>query len=124
MGTGWKFYKFEDKRVVSTLKVHQIKKAERAFLKNVKIYPECSGILHEDIKEKLLSFSFDDYLFIPLRMVVPNPNEGDEIVVKFEEEVVNGDAINYIFGFPVRVEKIELRKPTKFISVEVVREER
>jgi len=40
-----------------------------------------------------------------------------------EEEIVKGDAINYIFGLPVRIERIELEKPMSFKQVKVKRGE-
>ena len=36
-----------------------------------------------------------------------------------EEEIVKGDAINYIFGLPIRIERIELEKPVKFRQVKI-----
>jgi len=122
MGTGWRFYKLEDKRIVEEVKIGELNDEESVFIKNVKLYPECSGsLLHEDLKEKLLSFSFDSYLFIPVRMIIPDAKEGDSIFIEVEEEVIIGDAINYIFNLPVRIERIKLIKPIKIKEVRVRR---
>ena len=123
MGTGWKFYKLEEKIIAKEIKIHELKEEEKVFTKNIKLSPKCSGLIHEDLKEALLSFSFDSYLYIPLKMIIPDAKNGDSIYIEVEEEVVKGDAINYIFGLPIRVERIELERPVKFKQVKVKRTE-
>jgi len=123
MGTGWKFYKLEERVSVKEIKIHELKEGRNVFAKNIKLSPKCSGLIHEDLKEALLSFSFDSYLYIPLKMIIPDAKAGDSIYVEVEEEIVKGDAINYIFGLPIRVERIELERPVKFKQVKVKRTE-
>jgi hypothetical protein len=116
LGFGWKVYLKEDERIFVEEKIGVIKEGENIFIKNVKIYPKCSGILSEELKEELLKFDIDKPLNDLIRVV---SKQSGDIFLKIEYESKKFDIINYAFGLPIRIDEINLLIPLNFIEINI-----
>jgi hypothetical protein len=114
LGCGWKYYKIEDKKEQREILIGKIDKEEFVFYKKLKIYPEIKGFLSYDLKQKLTKINIDKPFTTEVSFISQN-KEGN-IFVKINYEIIKGDAINYIFNLPIRIEKIEIENPIELIE--------
>lgn len=114
LGTGWKLIILEDSKEYREILIGNINKDTLYFIKDLKIYPVIKGFLSYDLKEKLTKKDLDKPFSTTIKLISKN-NTGN-IYAKIEYEIIKGEAINYIFNLPIRIEKIEIENPVKLIE--------
>ncbi|HOC53058.1 MAG TPA: hypothetical protein PKJ39_04920 [Caldisericia bacterium] len=114
LGTGWKYFETENKKEEREILIGKIETGDFIFFKKIKIYPEIKGLLSYDLKQKLTQIDIDKPFSTEVSLISQN-KEGN-IYVKIDYEIIEGDAINYIFNLPIRIEKIKIEKPINLIE--------
>ncbi|MGB9750279.1 MAG: hypothetical protein ACPLWB_05530 [Caldisericia bacterium] len=114
LGTGWKYFKIETKKEEKEILIGKINSEDFIFYKKLKIYPEIKGMLSYDLKKKLTQVDTNKPFTREVSLISQN-KEGN-IFVKIDYEIIKGNAINYIFNLPVRIEEIEIENPIEIVE--------
>lgn len=116
LGFGWKVYLKTNENFIKIIKIGEFKDGEEIFVKNIKIYPETSGIVAYDLKKELTKINLDSP-FTDVIKIISKKSGNVSIKVQFEEKVY--DFINYIFGIPIRIDEIKIKVPINILEISV-----
>lgn len=114
LGTGWKYYEKERKLEQKAILIGEIKEKEVIFIKNIKIYPKISGLLSYDLKKIITKLDQSKPLTTDINFISRN-REG-KVYVVVEYEIIESSFVNYLFNLPIRIERVKIENPLRFIQ--------
>ncbi|MCX8094911.1 MAG: hypothetical protein N3D74_01785 [Caldisericia bacterium] len=114
IGFGWKVYLKESETYNKKIKIGELKENEEIFIKNIKIYPKVYCFLSYELVKELTNINLDSPFSDFIKII--SKKSGDVYLnVQFEEK--RYDFINYVFGFPIRIDEIKINIPINILEI-------